>query len=489
MRTLSTYLSLVEVRKRRIMRSRWFFMLAVCCTVAFSSLVWVSPARAGRIVVANDDWTLSDAGFNLPNNPGTFALNVADWFTGGGPGNFLVYSDHMGLTGDKITSTMTGAGHIWTADMSVNFDVPTLLTYDGVFTGGFDEDEVGPNNQVLTDYVNAGGNVYVYSAGNPWDPDLWNDFLTSFGLKFGERLSRIVNIPINSSHAIFAGVDYLFTVNGSYIIDLDSSDPHNKVLVEFQGGGVYAVYDQPDDQGPVTWNVVANPNVAMFGGSVALTANVDDTTEGGSTIASAEYNLDGGSWTPMTAQDGTFDEISEDVSANFTAPSAVGVYNLCVRGTDAVGNVGNQECIMLVVYDPSAGFVTGGGWIDSPAGAYVPDPSLEGKANFGFVSKYKKGAEVPTGQTEFKFEVADLDFHSSSYDWLVVNQAGTNAQFKGAGTINDSGYYKFMLWAGDDPDTFRIKIWEEDEPGVETVKYDNGSEQAIAGGSIVIHVK
>ena len=227
----------------------------------------------------------------------------------------------------------------------------------------------------------------------------------------------------------------------------------------------------------------------MFGGSVALTANVDDTTEGGSTIASAEYNLDGGNWTSMAAQDGTFDEASEDVSANFTAPSAVGVYNLCVRGTDAVGNVGNQECIMLVVYDPSAGFVTGGGWIDSPAGAYVPDPSLEGKANFGFVSKYKKGAEVPTGQTEFKFEVADLDFHSSSYDWLVVNQAGTNAQFKGAGTINDSGYYKFMLWAGDDPDTFRIKIWEEDESGVETVKYDNGVDQAIAGGSIVIHVK
>jgi hypothetical protein len=45
-----------------------------------------------------------------------------------------------------------------------------------------------------------------------------------------------------------------------------------------------------------------------------------------------------------------------------------------------------------------------------------------------------------------------------------------------------------MLWAGDgEPNTFRIKIWEEDEGGNETVIYDNGFDQGIAGGSIVIH--
>jgi hypothetical protein len=82
------------------------------------------------------------------------------------------------------------------------------------------------------------------------------------------------------------------------------------------------------------------------------------------------------------------------------------------------------------------GVVTGGGWIDSPSGAYAPNDSLTGKANFGFVSMYKKGASVPTGQTEFHFQVADLNFHSDSYDWLVVNQGGTNAQYKGSGTIN-----------------------------------------------------
>jgi PKD repeat protein len=112
-----------------------------------------------------------------------------------------------------------------------------------------------------------------------------------------------------------------------------------------------------------------------------------------------------------------------------------------------------------------------------------------GKANFGFVSKYKKGATTPTGNTEFQFHAADLNFHSSSYDWLVVT-GSDYARFKGVGTINGMGEYKFMLWAGDDdPDTFRIKIWEEDEYGVETVIYDNGFDQAIGGGSIVIHTK
>jgi hypothetical protein len=73
------------------------------------------------------------------------------------------------------------------------------------------------------------------------------------------------------------------------------------------------------------------------------------------------------------------------------------------------------------------------------------------------------------------------------FTWLVVNQGDSNAQFKGEGTINNTGSYKFMLWAGDkDPDTFRIKIWE-DVGGIEDVVYDNGTDQEIEGGQIVIH--
>jgi len=171
--------------------------------------------------------------------------------------------------------------------------------------------------------------------------------------------------------------------------------------------------------------------------------------------------------------------------------TAAGVYSIQVKGLD--DDTGEKtKSVMVVVYDPSAGFVTGGGWIQSPMGAYKLDETLTGKATFGFVSKYQKGASVPTGNTAFKFEVAGLAFASQSYDWLVVNQAGMTAQFKGIGLINgladpNGNAYKFMLWAGDgSPDTFRIRIWWEDAAG-EHVVYDNGVAQAIGAGNIVVH--
>jgi hypothetical protein len=140
----------------------------------------------------------------------------------------------------------------------------------------------------------------------------------------------------------------------------------------------------------------------------------------------------------------------------------------------------DPACTMVVVYDPSAGFVTGGGWIDSPAGAYRADETLSGKVTFGFVSKYQKSANVPHGNAAFHFDLAGLSFSSHSYEWLVINQDGKNAQIKGSGMINgmqapNGKTYKFMLWTGNStPGTFRIRIWWEDTVGEHTV-YDNGT--------------
>jgi len=162
--------------------------------------------------------------------------------------------------------------------------------------------------------------------------------------------------------------------------------------------------------------------------------------------------------------------------------SVPGVYTIKLSVADDDDGVSDESVFQyVVVYDPSGGFVTGGGWINSPAGAYTADPSLTGKANFGFVAKYKKGANVPDGNTQFQFKAGDLNFHSTSYEWLVV--AGNKAQFRGEGTINGQGSYMFMLTADDDkPDTFRIHIW-----GDNGTVYDNGSQQSLGGGSIKVH--
>jgi len=179
--------------------------------------------------------------------------------------------------------------------------------------------------------------------------------------------------------------------------------------------------------------------------------------------------------------------------------SGAEIYTMTVKVNDGLGE--DAESRTLIVFDPSAGFVTGGGWITSPAGAcYLATctGSTTGKANFGFVSKYitqkDKSSPVLTGNTEFQFQAGNLDFHSESYEWLVVNQTGTNAQYKGTGRIKGVTGYKFMLWATDGSnDTVRIRIWRETGSS-EEVAYDNMGTGAggfsttpIGGGSIVVH--
>jgi hypothetical protein len=168
------------------------------------------------------------------------------------------------------------------------------------------------------------------------------------------------------------------------------------------------------------------------------------------------------------------------------------VDNSC--GVDTASTVGGLPAY-VVVYDPSEGFVTGGGWFNSPEGAYAQNPALTGKASFGFVAKYLKGANVPSGETKFKFQLAGHDFESVSLDWLVV---GSHAQYKGRGTINGAGNYGFMVTAvpgNAGVGKFRIKIVDLNNNGI--LVYDNkagspadsADATIIGGGSIVIHKK
>jgi PKD repeat protein len=178
---------------------------------------------------------------------------------------------------------------------------------------------------------------------------------------------------------------------------------------------------------------------------------------------------------------------------------ATGVYTVNLTVTDQAGLSGSFSYNYIVVYDPSVGFVTGSGWINSPAGAYAANPALAGKATFGFVSKYQKGASVPTGQTEFHFQMAGFDFQSTAYQWLIV--AGAKAQYKGSGTVNGVSGYNFILTATDGAirggggvDKFRIHITSastgatvyDNVPGAAD-DINNANPEAIAGGNIVIH--
>ena len=104
----------------------------------------------------------------------------------------------------------------------------------------------------------------------------------------------------------------------------------------------------------------------------------------------------------------------------------------------------------------------------------------------------------PPAILQFQFQAGNLSFQSVSYQWLVVG--GAKAQFKGAGTINGTGRYGFLLTAidgqlngGGGSDKFRIKLWDLDNG--DAIVYDNlmgaaddaNPTTVLGGGSIVIH--
>lgn len=239
---------------------------------------------------------------------------------------------------------------------------------------------------------------------------------------------------------------------------------------------------------PAIGSMTTTTDPAAVGTPVLMQATYSDPGSNDTHTASVDWG-DGTTTTPPAAG-GT-------VSASHAYTTA-GVYTVCLTVTDDDG-ASDAECSAsyVVVYDPGAGFVTGGGWINAPAGSYPADPSASGPGRFGFVSKYAKGATTPSGNTEFQFQAGDLNFHSSSYDWLVV--AGSKALYKGSGTVNGDAGYKFLVSAvdgaksgGGGVDKFRIKIWEA---GTGTVVFDNQigaaddatATTAITKGSIVIH--
>jgi hypothetical protein len=207
-------------------------------------------------------------------------------------------------------------------------------------------------------------------------------------------------------------------------------------------------------------------------------------------------------WGDASSSTGTITEANGagTVTASH-AFAAAGTYIVNVTVTDDNnGSVSTIASNYVVVYDPAAGFVTGGGWISSPTGAYTPanpaNAGLVGRANFGFVSKYLPGGTTPSGNTEFDLKSASLNFHATGMAWLVVTNTATKAYYAGTGTVNGTAGYNFLVSVIDgghnSADRFRIRVSNASSGAI---VYDNqygsadsdSATQLISGGSVVIH--
>ena len=436
-------------------------------------------------------------------NQGTVALS-ANYMLTFVPGVFSITQRAITITADAKTKTYGDADPALTYQLTSG----TLVSGDG-FTGNLTR-AIGENvgaYAIQQGTVTAGANYSLAFVGA-------NLSITKRPLAVtaadAAKIAGAANPLLTGS---IVGAVTADNITASYSTTATTISPPNTypIVPSIDANGAIGNYTVTLNNGTLTVTANAKPVLGAFSGPllpVALGAsiNVSIPFTDVDVAASQPYTatIDWGNGTTTTssyASPGT-------ISGNKTYP-AVGVYT--VKVTVQQDNFPSTHYdaktfeYYVVVYDPNAGFVTGGGWIDSPAGACKRAPCTPltvGKANFGFVSKYKKGQSAPDGNTEFQFKAGDINFHSEVYEWLVV--AGAKAQFKGTGTINGSGNYGFMLTAidgqisgGGGVDKFRIKVWDKNNG--DAVVYDNQvigdpsdtaiPTTALGGGSINIQTK
>jgi uncharacterized protein GlcG (DUF336 family) len=275
----------------------------------------------------------------------------------------------------------------------------------------------------------------------------------------------------------------------------------------FQVGITTVTYTAEDIHGnlqTVSFNVEVT-NLAPS--NLVITAPIIPQAIGTAINVSATFTDENIKYATWTAFDGNALTKSEKISTSGTSTAytftslPAGVYTIILEVEDHCGLKVSQQFEFVTIYDPNGGFVTGGGWIYSKPGDLRTNPSADGRANFGFVAKYKTGKNLVDqveGNTNFQFKEGDFHFKSTSHESMSLVISGAKATYRGIGTVNGLGSHKFMVTVIDgdirgELDKFRIRVWADKSSS--DVIYDNEYSLAenaeattlLGGGSIVIH--
>lgn len=318
------------------------FIIGLVAATGLSLLATATDVRADHLTVSSgkDDAAEITGAVryrNFPNQTGQARIQVGDGLTAAGD------------VANPVPNTRN-----WTIG-------DTLIEISYTVSGGVLKTVVGGTTVQKTG-VSAPFNYLQITVNKNQDPttvSLNNLFLD--GHTLGNR-----GIAANSSgivHWNVTGIDLSggFTLTGTLNLaapgTLNDFQPSDSNYVQVSVGSVQAT----DGDAPVVSNVTVEPAPVILNGEATVRAQVDDSTTGGSAIASADYSvapvLNGvpgmfGPWIPMVASSGTFGtSVSMNVKETFTAQE-VGTYRVCVQATDVVNNTsdGNACQDFLVTY-------------------------------------------------------------------------------------------------------------------------------------------
>lgn len=251
-------------------------------------------------------------------------------------------------------------------------------------------------------------------------------------------------------------------VTSLYAPDEFRISDHDPVLVDLD------LANAAPEVGPVTGDA------AQAGSGLSVEAGFTDDDEVDTHTATI-------AWGDGTTTAGTVAEADGSGTVTGThAYAAAGFYTVTVSVSDGVNTSTSSGTV--VVYDAAAGFVSGGGWFGSPAGAIVSDPGFSGKARFTVDVEYAAGASTPTGMFTLAFDNHPFRIDATSFEWLVV--VGNKATFAGPATVpgvDDARVEVTVVDGGKKADTIRVVVRD----GAGALAYDSGVRPV--NGQVVLH--
>ncbi|MBU6399497.1 MAG: putative Ig domain-containing protein, partial [Verrucomicrobia bacterium] len=398
----------------------------------------------------------------LTSHPGTYTINLSASNAGGTGTSTLTLTETpapLTVSANSASRTYGDANPAFTATFSgfVNGDTAAVISGSPSFsTSATASSSVGS-------YTVTPGLGTLSAANYSFGP-LVNGALTinpaplsvqadSLSVMYGVALPTLTGTitgiknsdPIS---AVYSTTATIGSIVGTYPISLSLVDPNNRLPN-------YTVTALPG-----TLTITPAPlAAAITGPQPGYLALVNAPIEFDGSFNKSGIPAYGVSWTfqsaTLPAISAAGNVVASDiwtgtVQNSVSFPSA-GLYLTSLSVTDSGGHsasantVGNQSEYVVVI-DPTAGSLTGGGWVPVAAGMLPGSPTATGKGHFGLEARYAPESGKLTGHVEFEFNAGNgdddahsnvapvhLHFQATALDWLVVENG--RADLKGVGTL------------------------------------------------------